>query len=133
MDVILVICDILIPLVMIICGLIMAKHPPKKPNSFVGYRTEMSMKNDDTWFFANRLCGKIWTKAGIWAAVISIGAIAALYFTPDNIAAIVSIVIILAQLVLVMGTIAPVERRLKEVFDKNGIRREAEEYGQKGA
>ena len=35
----------LIPIMMIIIGYFMYKHPPKKINHIVGYRTSKSMKN----------------------------------------------------------------------------------------
>lgn len=38
------ICDCIIPVLMIIAGRMMWKHCPKKINGIVGYRTKMSMK-----------------------------------------------------------------------------------------
>lgn len=40
------------------------KRPPKKINSFYGYRTAMSMKNRETWEFAHKHCGKLWSAWG---------------------------------------------------------------------
>ena len=39
------VCDLLVPLTMIICGKMMWKHPPAKINGMAGYRTARSMKN----------------------------------------------------------------------------------------
>lgn len=38
------ICDLMIPIVMIIAGRMMWKHCPKSINGIVGYRTTLSMK-----------------------------------------------------------------------------------------
>lgn len=59
------ICNMLIPLLMVISGYLMYKHPPKEINGLYGYRTSRSMKNKDTWKFAHDYCGRIWVKAGM--------------------------------------------------------------------
>ena len=51
------ICDLIIPIAMVIGGRMMWKHYPKNINSMSGYRTTRSMKNMDTWKFANDYCG----------------------------------------------------------------------------
>lgn len=51
--------DLLIPVVMIVAGRMMWKHPPKNINEVIGYRTGHSMKNMDTWKFAHNYCGKL--------------------------------------------------------------------------
>lgn len=62
-------CDLIIPIVMVIAGRMMWKHCPKHINSMLGYRTTRSMKNMDTWKFAHDYCGKLWWKIG-WVMVI---------------------------------------------------------------
>ena len=42
------ICDLIIPIAMVIGGRMMWKHCPKNINSMSGYRTTRSMKNMDT-------------------------------------------------------------------------------------
>ena len=56
--------DLLVPLIMIGIGLSFLKKPPKDINGAYGYRTPMSMKNQDTWDFAHRVCGRVWCIAG---------------------------------------------------------------------
>ncbi len=34
-------------------GALIYKYPPKQVNNVLGYRTNMSMKNEETWKFAN--------------------------------------------------------------------------------
>ena len=62
-------CDLIIPIVMVIAGRMMWNHCPKHINSMLGYRTTRSMKNMDTWKFAHNYCGKLWWKIG-WVMVI---------------------------------------------------------------
>ena len=38
------ICNLLIPILMLICGFFMSKYPPKEINGIIGYRTTMSRK-----------------------------------------------------------------------------------------
>lgn len=56
------ICNMIYSVVMIAGGWMMWKHCPKKINSFVGYRTSRSMRNAETWSFANQNCGRRWWK-----------------------------------------------------------------------
>lgn len=53
------VCNLLIPLVMLIGGYFMYKHPPKKISGIIGYRTSRSRMNEDTWSFAHEYCGKV--------------------------------------------------------------------------
>ena len=64
------ICDLLIPIVMLIGGRMMWKHCPKHRNGILGYRTTRSMKNMVTWKFAHDYCEKLWWKIG-WLLTIS--------------------------------------------------------------
>ena len=52
--------DLLIPFTMIGFGKMFLKKAPDQINYVFGYRTSMSMKNQDTWVFAHHYCGKIW-------------------------------------------------------------------------
>ena len=45
--------DLLIPVIMTVFGWYFIKQAPKNINYLFGYRTEMSMKNEDTWKFAH--------------------------------------------------------------------------------
>lgn len=56
--------SLLIPLVMLFFGRRFLTKPPKSINSLYGYRTARSMKNQQTWDFAHRVCGKLWSRGG---------------------------------------------------------------------
>lgn len=55
--------DMLYSLVMIWGGNYMVKHADGNINYFIGYRSSLSLKNKDTWKFANEDCGKRWLKS----------------------------------------------------------------------
>ncbi len=118
------ICGFLIPAVMIIFGNIFLNHPPGKINMAYGYRTTRSMKNQETWEFAHEYCGLIWKKLGIIIAVITGVASLAGFFLKDGETGTLSIILIHLQVVVLLGSIYPVEKALKKIFDENGNRRE---------
>lgn len=55
---------LIIPLVMMILGLVGWLCPPKEANWYLGYRTRRAMGSEDSWFFAQKLRGMVWTIAG---------------------------------------------------------------------
>ena len=54
------------------CGLIMIKFPPKKINSFYGYRTSNSMKLQERWDFAQIYSAGQLLKSGLILILTSI-------------------------------------------------------------
>ncbi|AEV69979.1 SdpI family protein [Acetivibrio clariflavus] len=116
-------CNLLIPVIMIIVGYLMYKHPPKKINAFYGYRTSRSMKNDETWKFAHDYCGRIWIKLGFVLLIPTIIASIPFINSAINVVGIVTLVIQGVQVIVLIGSIFPVEAALKKNFDDNGNRR----------
>ncbi len=116
-------CDILIPVVMIIAGRMMWKHPPKNINNTTGYRTNRSMKNMDTWKFAQEHCGRLWWKIGWIVLVPSIIVHIPVYGKAARSIGIVSLILLIVQLILLIGSIFPTERALKRTFTDAGLRR----------
>ena len=119
----LLVCILIIPVAMIGCGLLFLKKPPKKVNGWYGYRTSRSMKNQDTWDFAQRYMGKVWWKWGriMLPPVVLVQALTLL--CPDvNAISIWALVLMAAELAVLMASISPVERALKQNFDNNGRR-----------
>jgi len=107
------------PLVLIVSGLFTRIGLPKKVNWFVGYRTSMACKNQETWVFAHRHAGKLWIICGFVWLILSIG-VAILI---DNEAYLWLGVVAIAQLVTVILSLIPTEIALRKEFDKNGKRR----------
>ena len=66
------ICSLLAPLTMILFGFLWKTRPPRDINSFYGYRTAMSSKNQQTWFFAHACISRLWRRLGLATLVLSI-------------------------------------------------------------
>lgn len=116
-------CNLLIPLIMLIAGYSMYKNPPKEINGLVGYRTAMSRKNKDTWAFAHNYCGKLWMKSGGSLLIPTVIAQIPFMRSGENVVGTVAIIIDVIQLAVLIGSIVPVEKALKRIFDENGNRR----------
>lgn len=115
--------DLLIPAIMIGFGALFIKTPPEKINYLFGYRTSMSMKNEDTWAFAHKQCGKVWLRVGMCLLIISV---ILLCFMPERDVSTVGTVggaICALQTVCLVASIVPTEIALNKTFDKNGNRK----------
>ena len=71
----------LIGVIILSAGWMMIKYPPKKINYLYGYRTESSMRNQQTWDEANRFSARLMVKIG--CILISVGLIFSLIFNAD--------------------------------------------------
>ena len=115
--------DLLIPALMLIFGMWSKKGGPKRINPVFGYRTAMSMKNEDTWTFAHREIGRLWTK---WGAVTMLAAIVCMLpfiGQGEEIIGTAGILVCLLELIPLVGCIVPVENALGRTFDKDGNRK----------
>lgn len=113
----------LIPVIMIVSGYWMWKHPPKTINGIVGYRTSRSMKNMDTWKFANSHCGLLYWKTG-WSMLIPSAAILLLLCRqPEDIFLIAAVILGFLQCVGLFVPIFLTERALQREFTDEGVRR----------
>ena len=117
------ICDLFIPLVMIVVGRMTWKHCPKNINSLIGYRTTRSMKNMDTWKFAHEYCGKLWWKLGWLIMILTALMYIPLYQGNDNMVGIAGVVLITIQCTVLIISIYPTEKALKEHFNDDGTRK----------
>ena len=117
------ICDLFIPLVMIVVGRMTWKHCPKNINSLIGYRTTRSMINMDTWKFAHEYCGKLWWKLGWLILIITALMYIPLYQGNDNMIGIAGVVLITIQCTVLIISIYPTEKALKEHFTDDGTRK----------
>lgn len=117
------ICALLIPLIMIVAGALMYKCPPKNINSVIGYRTPMSKKNQDTWDFAHRMCGRLWLTAGSVLLVISAAVTVFFMKTAAEKFETAALVTQAVEVTVLLCSVIPVEKALKRNFDENGTRR----------
>lgn len=114
---------LLIPGIMMGLGRWLQTHPPKTINCLYGYRTTMSMKNQDTWDFAQKKSGQVWTKWGPWVLVPSVLGMLPVLGANTETVSLVGGGIVMVQLIPLLASIYPVERALGTTFDKEGNRR----------
>lgn len=117
------ICNLLIPILMIVTGRIMWKNPPKSINGVYGYRTTMSMKNMDTWKFAHEHSGKLWWKVGWVMLILTILIQLPFMKSNEGVVGTVGGILCFVQCGVLIAAIIPTERALKATFDKNGNRK----------
>jgi len=117
------ICDLLIPVTMILAGRLMWKHPPKKINGLIGYRTSQSMKNMDTWAFAHEYSGRLWWKIGWIIAIPSLLVHFPVYGASDNTIGILGGILVTLQTIILIASIFPTESALKRTFTEEGKRK----------
>lgn len=117
------ICNLLVPLLMIVFGRIMYKHAPKSINGIYGYRTSMSMKNEDTWKFAHDYCGKLWYKVGLIMLIPSVLVQLPFVKSSTDTIGIMTVVLETVQICVMIASVFPTERALRKTFDKYGNRK----------
>lgn len=117
------ICNLLIPVIMIVVGNVFVKHPPKTINEIYGYRTSMARKNQDTWDFAQTYCGRLWRIIGWIMLPIAVLPMLPLIGGGDNAVGIVGAVVETIECIVLIVAIIPVEKALKKNFDQDGKRK----------
>ena len=104
---------VLVPIIMIICGWVIFKNTPKKINRLFGYRTKRSMKNIDTWIFAQKHYGKISIIIGMVLLILSIFISILFRNNSSDVIEIASLIIILLQIIVLIASLIPTELTLK--------------------
>jgi len=115
--------NLLIPLTMIGFGRLFLKKAPKDINFVFGYRTEMSMKNRETWEFAHRYCGRLWLVIGLSLLPLSALPLIIVIGKGENTIGTVGAAVELIQLIFLIAPIFPTEAALKRTFDEHGNRK----------
>lgn len=64
-------CNLILPVMMIGFGMAFLNQNAKI-NKYYGYRTRMSMLNQNTWDFAHKCCGRLWKRIGLIMLPVSI-------------------------------------------------------------
>lgn len=108
------VCNNLIPLTMLGIGIWFEKNPPAGINAVMGYRTKRSMKNQETWDFAQRFLGTLWKKIGKVLFVISIVTTVALYGKSEDGIGYASMFLNYVQMFILLASVYPVEKALKK-------------------
>lgn len=117
------VCNLLIPAVAIWYGRRFQANPPREPNAWFGYRTARSMRNRDTWNFAQRKMGEVWGRWGFVMLPLAVLAQALTLLAPTvESMCLWGLPITAVEAALLLLSMIPVERALKKTFDKNGNR-----------
>lgn len=117
-------CNSLYSIAMILGGWFMWKHCPKSVNTICGYRTRRSKKNLDTWIFANENCGKRWWKIGWIMLIPTILVQIPFYGKSDDVIGNISLLLCVIECAVLLGSIFPTEKALKETFHEDGTRKQ---------
>ena len=117
------VCNMAYSVTMIVVGWFMWKRSPKKINSVVGYRSKRSMINMDTWKFAHENFGRRWWKIG-WMMLIPTALVQSpFYGKSDDAIGWISLAICIVESTILVVSIIPTEKALKETFTDKGIRK----------
>ena len=101
-------------IVIVVGGLLWKRYPPKKINYLYGYRTSRSMKNQQTWDFANKIGPDMIIKTGFILFLLS----AIAFWAFETVTA-----VIISTVGMVVGLtwgVVLCEMKLAKHFDKNG-------------
>ena len=115
-------CNLIAPVIMILFGRRFMENPPKVRNGWYGYRTRRSGLSQDTWDFAHKYCGKLWYKCGMVMLPVSAAAMLFIMGKDENIVGIAGGIVCAVQTIILIGSIYPTEKALKNNFDKEGNR-----------
>ncbi|MCI8380711.1 MAG: SdpI family protein [Lachnospiraceae bacterium] len=113
------VCDLLVPIAFLICGWIMRKQAPEKINGLVGYRSRRSMKNVETWKFANEYCGRLWWRIGWVMFLFSVLVQIPFMHSSEDTIGIMGGILCTVQTVLLIVSVIPTEIALKKTFFEN--------------
>ena len=111
----------LIPGIMIFFGRTMMDHPPKTINAAYGFRTAMSMMNQDTWEYAQAACAKRWRRWGRVLALITLVLLIVALRRPAF--ADVLGFYTAFETAFLLASVAATEMDLRRTFDEEGRRR----------
>ena len=112
--------NLLIPVIMIGFGNHFSENAPGKINSLFGYRTTMSMKNENTWAFAHTHFAMLWLRWGRIMLPLSFVLMLFSFNRSQDFIGNYGLIILFIQLIFLISTIPLTEKALKKYFDKDG-------------
>lgn len=115
--------ELLIPGSMLLLGWSFAKNPPGEINSGFGYRTTRSMRNRETWEFAQRYSGRFWVRAGWPVLAVSLVWMALLFGREVDTVGKLGLSLTTIQMLPFLAVIPATERALRRNFDDSGRKR----------
>ena len=114
---------LLFPAIMLLFGAIFMKSAPKRINYLFGYRTDMSMKNRDTWVFAHKYIGKLWFRWGFLLIPTTVIPMLFVIGKTENTVGTVGLIVGFINTIVLIVPIFFTEKALNKAFDKDGNRK----------
>lgn len=111
---------LIMPLMMVGFGLLLMKNPPKRINSYYGYRTRRSVRSQETWDFAHYYFGKLWLVCGLVSLPISLVPLCLVLGKSEQVISVAGLIVLGIQTLLLLVTILLTERALMKNFDEFG-------------
>ena len=115
---------LLIPITMVYFGQRFFKSPPKSINATFGYRSTMSMKNQETWKLAHTVCGRYWYRCGWILLPLSVVPMLFVIGRSTETVGYAGMITVFIQLVPMLCVLPVTEHALRKSFDKNGMRKD---------
>ncbi len=115
--------SLLIPGSMLLLGRSLAKNPPGEINGGYGYRTARSMRNRETWEFAQAFSGRFWYRAGRPVLALSLLWMFFLFGREIGTVGHFGMMLTGLQMIPFLAVIPVTERALKRKFDNFGRKR----------
>ena len=109
---------LVLPLFLIAVGLKWYLKPPAFKTGKLAYRTEVTERSPEVWFFAHTHCGKLWARYGVITGVISV----LLMIFLDQVWQGFWLWVLGAQTLLLCVTIFLIDYLSKNLFDEEGRR-----------
>lgn len=108
---------LLTPLVMAILGLVYVKGGyPKEINETFGYRTKLTMRNQQVWEYSQMIFGKVWLIAGLVLSPLSIVPMLLVIGKDVDTCALTGGVTAAVQVVIMLLLIPYMEKKVKKRF-----------------
>ena len=114
---------LLFPAIIILFGSMFMKSAPKKINYIFGYRTDMSMKNRNTWEYAHKYIGRLWFRLGFLLIPITVIPLLFVIGNSENVVGTVGLIVSFINTVVLIVPIFFTEKALNRAFDKDGNRK----------
>lgn len=112
----------LIPAIILGFGHYFKNHQPEHISYFFGYRTPRSMKNKETWTFAHKKLGELWSRIGWYILAPSILMMLPFIRSDEDTIALVASTFMILEALALLASIVVIEKALRRNFDKDGNR-----------
>lgn len=110
--------DLLIPIGILINGILYLKKPVKHINWLHGYRTERSMKNQESWEFAQKHFGGVCFRLGTVLTLLTCILMCSVFGANQKIVGLLGNGLGIAEGFMMIYVLTPTEKALKEIAEK---------------